>query len=50
MLGEAGWAAGRYEEAAPLFDRLTTGDDYVEFLTLPGYEWLPRGLREPVAA
>jgi malate synthase len=36
-LGEEGWQAGRYEEAAKLFDRLTAGD-YVEFLTLPAYE------------
>jgi malate synthase len=35
-LGEDGWKAGRYEEAAKLFDRLTTGE-YVEFLTLPAY-------------
>jgi malate synthase len=36
-LGEDGWKAGRYEEAAKLFDQITTGD-YVEFLTLPAYE------------
>jgi malate synthase len=36
-LGEEGWKAGRYEEAARLFDQITTGD-YVEFLTLPAYE------------
>ena len=36
-LGEEGWKAGRYEEAAKLFDRITTGD-YVEFLTLPAYD------------
>jgi malate synthase len=34
------YAAGQYEEAAQLFDRLTTSDDFVEFLTLPGYEKL----------
>jgi malate synthase len=37
-LGKAGWSAGRYEEAAKLFDRITTDDNYVEFLTLPAYE------------
>ena len=37
-LGEEGWRAGRYEDAAKLFDAITTSDDYVEFLTLPGYE------------
>jgi malate synthase len=35
-VGEAAWAGGRYQEAAELFDQLTTGD-YVEFLTLPAY-------------
>jgi len=49
LLGDKAWQAGRYEEAAVLFDQLT-GDDYVEFLTLPGYERLTRNLREPVAA
>ena len=50
LLGEQGWEASRYEEAAELFDQITTSDDYVEFLTLPGYEWLTRDLRQPVAA
>src|SRR5512146_2647203 len=36
-LGEAAWQSGKYEQAAELFDRITTGD-YVEFLTLPAYE------------
>jgi malate synthase len=35
-LGEEAWQAGKYEEAAKLFDELTSGD-YVEFLTLPAY-------------
>jgi malate synthase len=35
-LGEEGWKAGRYEEAAKLFDEITTGE-YVDFLTLPAY-------------
>jgi malate synthase len=50
LLGEREWFAGRYEEAALLFGELTTADDYVEFLTLPGYEWLTRTLREPAVA
>lgn len=49
LLGENAWQAGRYEEAAKLFDQITTNDDYVEFLTLPGYEWLTRDLKTPVA-
>jgi malate synthase len=36
-LGEEAWSAGRYEDAAKLFDQITTGD-YVEFLTLPAYK------------
>ena len=36
-LGDEAWKAGRYEEGARLFDRITTGE-YVEFLTLPAYE------------
>ncbi len=35
-LGEAAWKAGRYEEGARLFEKITAGD-YVEFLTLPAY-------------
>jgi malate synthase len=36
-LGPA-FAQGRYEEAAELFDQITTSDEFVEFLTLPAYE------------
>jgi malate synthase len=49
-LGEEAWKAGRYEEATKLFRELIASDDYVEFLTLPGYDWLTRDLRTPVAA
>ena len=37
-LGEATWNAGKYEQGAELFARITTDDTYVEFLTLPAYE------------
>jgi malate synthase len=50
LLGAEGWAAGRYEDAARLFEEITTRDDYVEFLTLPGYQWLTRPLFEAVEA
>jgi malate synthase len=50
LVGDAAWRAGRYEDAARLFERITTADDYVEFLTLPGYELLMREPRESVAA
>lgn len=49
LLGEEAWQAARYEEAAGLFDEITTGD-YVEFLTLPGYETLTRDLKIAAAA
>ncbi len=49
-LGEAAWNTGRYEEAAALFDDITTSDDYVEFLTLPGYDCLEQALESGVAA
>jgi len=38
-LGEAGWKAGKYEQAAKLFDQITTGE-YVDFLTLPAYDMI----------
>jgi len=37
-LGDEAYAAGRYEEGALLFERITADDNYVEFLTLPAYE------------
>src|SRR3954468_2595700 len=36
-LGEAAYGAGKYEQGAKLFERLTLGE-YVEFLTLPAYD------------
>jgi malate synthase len=44
LLGEelakvkAGENEGKYDEAARLFERITTDDKYVEFLTLPAYQ------------
>jgi malate synthase len=49
-LGEDAWKAGRYEEAARLFDEITTSDNYVEFLTLPGYEQLTRVVNKNIEA
>ena len=48
-LGETAWLAGRYEDAAKLFDEITASDDYVEFLTLPGYHLLAEGLEATAA-
>jgi len=36
-LGEAAYAAGKYEQGAKLFEKITLGE-YVEFLTLPAYD------------
>jgi malate synthase len=41
-LGEEGWRAGAYEDAAQLFEAISTRSEYVEFLTLPAYERLIR--------
>jgi len=40
LVGEKQFGKGKYEEAAALFDELTTNDQFEEFLTLRGYEKL----------
>jgi malate synthase len=37
-VGEERFAAGRYDAARELFDRVALADDFEEFLTLPAYE------------
>ena len=37
---EARFNAGRFEEAARLMERITTQDELIDFLTLPGYALL----------
>jgi malate synthase len=37
-VGEDVWKAGKYEQAAAMFNELSVSDDFVEFLTLPAYE------------
>jgi malate synthase len=44
LLGDEAWRTGRYEEAARLFEDLTTNPEYIEFLTAPAYEILTRDL------
>jgi malate synthase len=39
-VGQEPYKKGKYSEAAELFDRITTSDQFVEFLTLPGYQRL----------
>ena len=40
MLGDKGWNAGRYEDGAKMFEQLTLADEFVDFLTLPAYDWV----------
>ncbi|MBX6356810.1 MAG: malate synthase A [Micromonosporaceae bacterium] len=37
-IGDAAFAAGRFDDARKLFERVTLADELVEFLTLPAYE------------
>ena len=39
-LGPDRYAKGRFPEASALFDKITTDEQFVEFLTLPGYDRL----------
>jgi malate synthase len=39
-VGQERYKKGKYGEAAELFDRITTSDQFAEFLTLPSYERL----------
>ena len=39
-VGEARYQDGKFREAAEMMDRLTTGDELTDFLTLPAYEVL----------
>jgi malate synthase len=50
LLGEDAWTAGRYDEAARFFEEITVSEEYVDFLTLPGYELLMRGSPSTVTA
>jgi len=48
-LGEEAWKAGHYEDAAKLFDQITTGE-YLEFLTLPAYDWITKDIAKTKTA
>jgi malate synthase len=41
LLGEEAWHAGKYEAGAQLFEQVTVGE-YVDFITLPAYDWITR--------
>ena len=36
--GDKAYAAGHYEQAATLIDRITTAPDFGTFITLPAYQ------------
>lgn len=38
--GEEQFSAGQFEEASDLFARLTKDDEFAEFLTIPGYNYI----------
>jgi len=40
IVGEERYQNDEFGKAAELFDRISTDDDFVEFLTYPGYEYL----------
>jgi malate synthase len=40
IVGSQRFQSGRYQEAAELFAKITTDNDFVSFLTLPGYDLL----------
>jgi len=39
-LGPDRYRKGRFQDAADLFSKITTSNEFVSFLTLPGYERL----------
>jgi malate synthase len=40
IVGPERWETDEFGNAAQLFARISTDDEFVEFLTLPGYEYL----------
>ncbi len=40
ILGDKLYTAGKYETGAQMFDELTCKDEFVEFLTLPAYDYV----------
>ncbi|EFE9803206.1 malate synthase [Escherichia coli] len=39
-LGEERFSHGRFDDAARLMEQITTSDELIDFLTLPGYRLL----------
>ncbi|HEX7255875.1 MAG TPA: malate synthase A [Gaiellaceae bacterium] len=40
VIDELGFEGGRFDEAREIFERVALSDDFVEFLTLPAYEYI----------
>jgi len=40
MLGDKAYSAGKYEDGAQMFEDLTLAEEFVEFLTLPAYDYV----------
>ncbi|MCA9981027.1 MAG: malate synthase A, partial [Anaerolineales bacterium] len=40
MLGTEAFRAGQFQRARTLFDKVATSDEFIDFLTLPGYKML----------
>ncbi|HEU6444653.1 MAG TPA: malate synthase A [Gaiellaceae bacterium] len=40
VIEEQGFEGGRFDEAQEIFERVALGDDFVDFLTLPAYEYI----------
>jgi len=40
ILGEQQYGAGKYQEAASMFEQLTLDENFVDFLTLPAYDYI----------
>jgi malate synthase len=40
VIGEQGFEGGRFSDAQELFEAVALGDEFVEFLTLPAYEYI----------
>jgi malate synthase len=39
-LGAQEFAGRKFAQASAIFDQITTADEFVDFLTLPAYEYL----------
>jgi malate synthase len=44
QLGDEAYEQGRVDDAREIFEQVALGDELVEFLTLPAYDYLERGL------